>query len=44
LQAIRNETASNLPQGHLRALGMAIGLATHPEVILLGRTFRRDEP
>jgi branched-chain amino acid transport system ATP-binding protein len=30
LQAIRNETASNLPQGHLRALGMAIGLATHP--------------
>ena len=32
LQAIRNETASNLPQGHLRALGMAIGLATHPEV------------
>lgn len=38
LQAIRNELASNLPQGHLRALGMAIGLATHPEVILL------DEP
>ena len=38
LQAIRNETASNLPQGHLRALGMAIGLATHPEIILL------DEP
>ena len=39
LQAIRNETASNLPQGHLRALGMAIGLATHPEVILLDEPF-----
>ena len=35
LGAIRNEMASNLPQGHLRALGMAIGLATHPTVILL---------
>ena len=30
--------ASNLPQGHLRALGMAIGLATKPAVLLL------DEP
>ncbi len=39
LQAIRNETASNLPQGHLRALGMAIGLATHPEIILLDEPF-----
>lgn len=39
LQAIRNELASNLPQGHLRALGMAIGLATHPEVILLDEPF-----
>ena len=39
LQAIRNEMASNLPQGHLRALGMAIGLATHPEVILLDEPF-----
>lgn len=36
---IRNELASNLPQGHLRALGMAIGLATHPEVILLDEPF-----
>ena len=33
LQAIRHELASNLPQGHLRALGMAIGLATQPEVL-----------
>lgn len=39
LQAIRNELASNLPQGHLRALGMAIGLATHPQVILLDEPF-----
>lgn len=39
LGAIRNELASNLPQGHLRALGMAIGLATQPEVILLDEPF-----
>ncbi len=39
LGAIRNEMASNLPQGHLRALGMAIGLATHPTVILLDEPF-----
>lgn len=39
LQAIRNEIASNLPQGHLRALGMAIGLATDPQVILLDEPF-----
>lgn len=39
LQGIRNELASNLPQGHLRALGMAIGLATDPKVILLDEPF-----
>lgn len=39
LQAIRNELASNLPQGHLRALGMAIGLATNPKVLLLDEPF-----
>lgn len=39
LQAIRNELASNLPQGHLRALGMAIGLATKPTVLLLDEPF-----
>ena len=39
LNAIRDELASNLPQGHLRALGMAIGLATQPEVILLDEPF-----
>ncbi|MGB8813700.1 MAG: ABC transporter ATP-binding protein [Paracoccaceae bacterium] len=36
---IRNELASNLPQGHLRALGMAIGLATNPAVLLLDEPF-----
>lgn len=39
LQDIRNELASNLPQGHLRALGMAIGLATDPSVLLLDEPF-----
>ena len=35
---IAKEQASNLPQGNLRALGIAIGLATDPKVLLL------DEP
>jgi len=39
LRAIRDELASNLPQGHLRALGMAIGLATNPTVLLLDEPF-----
>lgn len=39
LQSIRDELASNLPQGHLRALGMAIGLATNPSVLLLDEPF-----
>jgi branched-chain amino acid transport system ATP-binding protein len=39
LDAIRDELASNLPQGHLRALGMAIGLATNPTVLLLDEPF-----
>lgn len=39
LQVIANEVASNLPQGHLRALGMAIGLATDPKVLLLDEPF-----
>ena len=39
LHAIRDELASNLPQGHLRALGMAIGLATQPTVLLLDEPF-----
>jgi len=39
IQAIRNELASTLPQRHLRALGMAIGLATNPKVLLLDEPF-----
>ena len=34
-----NEQASALPQGHLRALGIAIGLATNPRVLLLDEPF-----
>ena len=44
LQAIRDEMASNLPQGHLRALGMAIGLATQPDGAAAGRTLCGHEP
>ena len=39
LDQVRNELASSLPQGHLRALGMAIGLATNPTVLLLDEPF-----
>lgn len=39
LDSIANEFASNLPQGHLRALGIAIGLATDPKVLLLDEPF-----
>ena len=36
---MRDELASNLPHGHLRALGVAIGLATNPKVLLLDEPF-----
>lgn len=36
---LRNELASSLPQGNLRALGIAIGLATDPKVLLLDEPF-----
>jgi branched-chain amino acid transport system ATP-binding protein len=39
LGAIRDEIASTLPHGHLRALGIAIGLATNPAVLLLDEPF-----
>ena len=39
LSDISDELASNLPQGHLRALGIAIGLATDPKVLLLDEPF-----
>lgn len=39
LGAYRHELASNLPHGNLRALGIAIGLATNPQVLLLDEPF-----
>ena len=39
MKAIADELASNLPQGNLRALGIAIGLATKPEILLLDEPF-----
>ncbi|MDD9811125.1 MAG: ABC transporter ATP-binding protein [Gammaproteobacteria bacterium] len=39
LSEVRFELAGNLPHGHLRALGIAIGLATNPEVLLLDEPF-----
>jgi len=39
LTDIADELASNLPQGHLRALGIAIGLATNPKILLLDEPF-----
>jgi len=39
LGAIRDEVASTLPHGHLRALGIAIGLATSPTILLLDEPF-----
>ena len=36
---VKNEIASNLPQGHLRALGIAIELAANPQVLLLDEPF-----
>ncbi len=39
LAGIKDEIASTLPHGHLRALGIAIGLATNPTVLLLDEPF-----
>jgi len=39
LGAIAGQLASTLPQGHLRALGIAIGLATNPTILLLDEPF-----
>jgi len=39
LGAIASQLASTLPQGHLRALGIAIGLATNPKILLLDEPF-----
>ena len=39
MSEIAHERAGNLPQGHLRALGIAIGLSTDPTVLLLDEPF-----
>ena len=39
LDRIAGEIAKNLPHGHLRALGIAIGLATNPAILLLDEPF-----
>lgn len=39
LDGIGGELARNLPHGHLRALGIAIGLATNPKLLLLDEPF-----
>ena len=39
LSGLSDEQASALPQGHLRALGIAIGLAANPKVLLLDEPF-----
>jgi branched-chain amino acid transport system ATP-binding protein len=39
MSEISGEQATNLPQGSLRALGIAIGLATDPKVLLLDEPF-----
>jgi branched-chain amino acid transport system ATP-binding protein len=39
LSSIASEVAKNLPHGHLRALGIAIGLATSPTILLLDEPF-----
>lgn len=39
LNSMKDEIALNLPHGHLRALGIAIGLATNPTILLLDEPF-----
>lgn len=39
LYSQRNELASNQPHGNLRALGIGIGLAVHPKILLLDEPF-----
>ncbi|MGA0808701.1 MAG: ABC transporter ATP-binding protein [Burkholderiaceae bacterium] len=39
LTEFKDEIATSLPQGYLRALGMSIGLATSPKLLLLDEPF-----
>jgi branched-chain amino acid transport system ATP-binding protein len=41
---VKDELARNLPQGHLRALGIAIALAARPRVLLLDEPFAGMNP
>jgi branched-chain amino acid transport system ATP-binding protein len=44
LDHLSDETADNLPHGHQRALGMVVGLAADPKVILLDEPFTGMNP
>ena len=44
MSEISSELSSNLPQGNLRALGVAVGLATDPKVLLLDEPFAGVDP
>lgn len=39
LRSVAGERSKNLPQGRLRALGMAMALAAHPKLLLLDEPF-----
>jgi branched-chain amino acid transport system ATP-binding protein len=39
LGIVKNVQARNLPHGHLRALGVAVAMATEPKVLLLDEPF-----
>ena len=44
LSNVKHERARNLPHGYLRALGIAIGLAAEPKIILLDEPFAGMNP
>ena len=44
LGAVKHELARSLPHGYLRALGIAIGLAAEPKIILLDEPFAGMNP
>ena len=44
LGAVKHELARSLPHGYLRALGIAIGLAAKPKIILLDEPFAGMNP
>lgn len=41
---LANERAGDLPHGHQRALGMAVAMAAHPDVLLLDEPFTGMNP